>query len=107
MSASISVGELSGKFDDLRRLLVGLQEGVNSLLQAETVKEAYTTKELGKILKRDVYTVREWCRSGRMNARKTESGRGNEGEWRIPHAELIRYRNEGLLPQKPQAAMRY
>lgn len=62
------------------------------------IRESYTTKQIAEILKKKEYTVREWCRLGRINAEKTSCGRGNEGEWRIPHSELVRYRKEGLLP---------
>jgi hypothetical protein len=81
---------------------------IEALLQRkETVKEFYTTKELAQLLGKKEYTVREWCRLERVAAKKLPGGRGNEGEWRIPHEELIRYRTDGLLPLSPQAAMRY
>ena|ERR1022692_4410750 len=76
------------------------------LSRKEAVKESYTTKELAEILGKKEYTVREWCRLGRVAANKLSGGRGNEGEWRVPHDELIRYRTGGLLPLSPQAAMR-
>jgi hypothetical protein len=61
-------------------------------------KEFYTTVEVAKILGKRPYTVREWCRLGRVNAEKSLSGRGIDDEWRISHQELLRIQNEGLLP---------
>ena len=73
-------------------------EGIHQLLESkELPKESYTTAEAAKILQRRPYTVREWCRLGRVNAYKTESGRGIDEEWRISREELIRIQNEGLL----------
>jgi excisionase family DNA binding protein len=76
------------------------------LVQQRTVKEAYTTKEVADMLGKQEYTVREWCRLGRIAAIKLQGGRGNEGEWRIPHQELIRYQKEGLLSLSPHALLR-
>ena len=61
-------------------------------------KEWYTTSEVAKILGKRPYTVREWCRLGRVNAEKGISGRGLDEEWRISNDELKRIGNEGLLP---------
>jgi hypothetical protein len=44
------------------------------------------------------YTVREWCRQGRVRAAKKSYARGAHAEWLIDHEELQRIRNEGLLP---------
>jgi len=76
------------------------------LRQQRTVKEAYTTKEIADMLGKKEYTVREWCRQGRVAAKKLANGRGNEGEWRIPHEELMRYQTDGLLPLSAHARMR-
>jgi hypothetical protein len=76
------------------------------LVQERTLKEYYTPKDVARLLGKKEYTVREWCRLGRINARKLPGGRGNEGEWRIPHEELVRYQNEGLLSLSPQARLR-
>jgi len=34
----------------------------------------------------------------RIAAKKLPHGRGNEGEWRVPNEELLRYQKDGLLP---------
>lgn len=63
------------------------------------VKEYYTTQEVARILSKRPYTVREWCRLGRVHGEKAYSGRGLDEEWRISHTELVRIQNEGLLHQ--------
>ena len=62
------------------------------------VKEWYTTDEVAKILDRAAWTVRQWCRLKRVNAKKRTCGRGLSAEWVISHDELLRIQNEGLLP---------
>lgn len=71
---------------------------LRTLIEGRTVKDYYTTAEVGEILHRAEWTVREWCRLGRVNADKRLCGRGRSQEWIISHAELQRIRNEGLLP---------
>jgi hypothetical protein len=61
-------------------------------------KRWYTTGEAGVALDRDPYTVRQWCRSGRVRATKRACGRGTAKEWIIDADELDRIANEGLLP---------
>jgi len=70
------------------------------------VKEYYTTQEVAKLLKKRPYTVREWCRLGRVEGEKSHSGRGLDEEWRISHSELTRIQNEGLLPLKKTSVVR-
>lgn len=36
------------------------------LVERQTVKDWYTTAEVGEILGKSEYTVREWCRQGRV-----------------------------------------
>ena len=71
---------------------------LRSLIEQRTVKEFYTPAEVAQILNRAEWTVREWCRLGRVNAEKRPCGRGRSQEWIVSHAELGRIRNEGLLP---------
>lgn len=69
-----------------------------TLVDQKIVKEWYTPSEIADILSRAEWTVREWCRLGRVHAEKRPCGRGSSLEWIISHAELDRIRNEGLLP---------
>jgi hypothetical protein len=83
--------ELIGRLD---RIEAALQE----LLRGKPTKDFYTTAEAAEILERAEWTVREWCRLGRIHAGKRPCGRGASQEWIISHEELDRIRNEGLLP---------
>ena len=76
-----------------------LQREVRDLLLSQrTVKDYYTTAEVGAILGKAEFTVREWCRNGRVHGQKQGSGRGKHQAWVISHAELQRFQREGLLP---------
>jgi hypothetical protein len=68
------------------------------LVDRETVRDWYTTDEFARLVGKAEFTVREWCRLGRVNAEKRGSGRGKFCSWVVSHAELQRYRREGLLP---------
>jgi hypothetical protein len=69
----------------------GLQREVRDLLLSQrTVKDYYTTAEVGAILGKAEFTVREWRRNGRVNGQKQASGRGEHQAWVILNAELQR-----------------
>lgn len=68
------------------------------LVGQRVVKDWYSTDEVAGLLGKAPFTVRQWCRLGRVRARKRPCGRGLSAEWTISHEELIRIRNEGLLP---------
>lgn len=79
-------------------LLRQLHEKVDLLVKEKVVKELYTVPEFAERIGKAEYTVREWCRFKRIHATKRPTGRGRTKDWAIAHAELTRYRNEGLLP---------
>jgi len=88
--------------EDLNELLtrlVRIEQNLDLLVQQRTVKEWYSTAEVAKLLGKAEFTVREWCRLGRVYAQKKKSGRGVASEWIISNEELTRIRNEGLLPE--------
>jgi len=70
------------------------------LVERQQVREWYTVEELARLLGKAEFTVREWCRHGRIHAEKQLSGRGACPAWCISHQELMRYQREGLLPLK-------
>lgn len=86
------------QLDLLLERLDRIEQGLQHLMDRQTVKDFYTVEEFAKIVGRAEYTCREWCRQGRIGAKKLPHGRGNEGEWRISHEELVRYQKEGLHP---------
>jgi len=75
-----------------------IEQSLQSFVQQQAIKDYYTTAEVAQILGRAEFTVREWCRLGRVYAEKRSCGRGRAKEWIVSHRELTRIRNEGLLP---------
>ena len=70
------------------------------LVGRQTVKDWYSVDEFAQLLGKAEFTVREWCRLGRIKAEKRLSGRGAFPAWCISHQELLRYQREGLIPLK-------
>lgn len=77
-----------------------IEAALGELVRQRTVKDWYTTEEFAQLLGKAEFTVREWCRLGRVNAEKRMSGRGAFPAWVVSHAEMLRYQREGLLPIK-------
>jgi hypothetical protein len=73
------------------------------LVERQTVREWYTTEQVAQLVGKAEFTVREWCRHGRLKAGKRMSGRGAYPQWVICHSELLRYQREGLLPLRQPA----
>ena len=90
--------------DELLSRLVKIETLLASLVEQRTVKEWYSTAEVATLLGKAEFTVREWCRLGRVRAEKKKAGRGPASEWIVSHAELTRVRNEGLRPD-PRAVL--
>ena len=84
--------------DELLSRLTKIETLLASLVEQRTIKEWYSTAEVATILGKAEFTVREWCRLGRVHAEKKKSGRGVASKWIVSHAELTRIRNEGLRP---------
>jgi len=68
------------------------------LVDRQHAREWYSVEQFARAVGRAEFTVREWCRQGRIHASKKESGRGSHAAWAIAHGELLRYQREGLLP---------
>lgn len=85
---------------DIARRLERIEAHLETLLAERTMRDYYSVAEAADRLGRKEFTVREWCRLGRVNARKRGSGRGPHREWVISHEELERVRREGLLPER-------
>jgi hypothetical protein len=76
------------------------------LVERPQVREWYTTREFAQAVGKAEFTIREYCRLGRLEAEKRQSGRGAYTQWVISHEELDRYRRNGLLPaRKADAAV--
>lgn len=89
---------LAKKVENVVERLDRIEAALLRLVERRTTKDWYSTAEAAEILGKAEFTVREWCRLGRIHADKRACGRGQSQEWMIAHSELARYQNEGLLP---------
>lgn len=85
---------MEGLEDELRQIKAMLL----ALIERQSIKAFYTTDEVARLIGKAEFTVREWCRLGRIHAQKRRSGRGAYAAWVISHDEVLRYQREGLLP---------
>ncbi len=83
---------------DLVDRLNRIEDAIRALAGQRTGKEWYSPAEAASLLGKAEFTTREWCRLGRIHARKRPTGRGCSKEWMISAEELARVQNEGLLP---------
>lgn len=81
-------------------LMTAVGEILDLLRTQRTIKDYYTTAEVAQLLGKAEFTVREWCRLGRVRGEKQGSGRGKHQAWVIAHDELMRIQREGLFPLK-------
>lgn len=85
----------------LEERLTRIEDLLGLLAQRQRVQEWYCVEEFAHLVGRSEFTCRQWCRLGRIDARKKASGRGAHAAWAISHDELLRYRREGL--RKPSS----
>lgn len=69
------------------------------LVERQQAREWYSVGQFACLVGRSEFTVREWCRRGRILAAKKGSGRGAHQAWAISHDELLRFQREGLRPE--------
>jgi excisionase family DNA binding protein len=93
--------ELSGLEARLTGIETMLAQIHESLTDPKAAREWYTVEEAASLIGRKPYTVREWCREGRINATKRPEKRGGTELWNISATEITRYKNEGLLSLDP------
>ena len=84
--------------EETNAILERLERIERLIVEQKSVKEWYATEEFARLVGKAEFTVREWCRLGRIRAEKKLSGRGAYARWVVSHAELLRYQKEGLLP---------
>lgn len=89
--------------DDILKKLEHLEAMVATLIDRATVRECYSTTEFAHLVGKAEFSVREWCRLGRIHAEKRRSGRAAFRAWAIKHEEYLRYQREGLLPFRHKA----
>lgn len=86
--------------NDLLERLRRIEAMLTALVERQTIKEWYTTEEVAGMLGKSEFTVREWCRNGRIQGEKKGSGRGKYQSWVVSHAELQRIQRDGLRPAR-------
>jgi hypothetical protein len=98
--ATPSTEEMPSWAVELSKQMEQLDAKVSRLLEHRTIKDWYGTEEVAQIVGKAEFTVREWCRNGRVHAQKKGSGRGKYQSWVISHEELQRLQREGLLAKR-------
>ena len=89
--------ELRSMISELAPIVAELKVLKDQLASPRESREWYSVEEVAKRLGKSEYTVREWCRWGRINARKRAERRGAAELWSIAAEELVRIKDEGLL----------
>ena len=65
-----------GLWMNIEEEIAELKAMVRELLGRKAIKDYYSTAEVANRVGRSEYQVREWCRTGRIQAVKRNSGRG-------------------------------
>jgi hypothetical protein len=83
---------------ELKDELQAIKELLLVLVERQRIQDWYSPEDFARLVGKAPFTVREWCRLGRLKASKRESGRGAYQGWAISHDEFLRYQKGGLLP---------
>ncbi len=86
---------IQAQLNEMRTMILNIHEKLDTPKESRTW---YSVEEAAKMLGKGAYTVREWCRHGRIFAAKRAERRGGAELWSISSDEVARYKNEGLLP---------
>lgn len=94
---------MSDPVQKLQELVVELMQHIDKLYerigeQNSELPEALSVEQAADYLGRRPYTVRQWCRNGRIKACRAQSGKGPYKEWRISKESIEYYQANGLLP---------
>lgn len=88
----------TGAVAEILHRLRRIESRLEFLASSPTTKDRYSVEEVAEIVCKAPFTVREWCRNGRIRAEKRACGRGRTQEWSITREEIERVQNDGLLP---------
>lgn len=66
-------------------------------------KDWYSCEEFSRLVSLAPFTIRKYCRDGRLAAQKRGIRRGQADEWVLSHAEYLRFERDGLLPTQTHA----
>jgi len=69
-------------------------------------REWFSPEKIGSIIGRTANTVRQWCRHGRLKARKRVCERGRYVDWEIHADQLWHYCEHGLRPSSRRSHSR-
>lgn len=91
-----SVGERLGRIEVL----------VAAIAAHQALRDWYSVEQFAALVGLAPFTVRKYCREGRLEASKRNVPRGRTSEWVISHKEYLRYQKDGLLPKTRSIACR-
>jgi hypothetical protein len=86
--------------NEIEDRLSRMEAMLTELVRRPAAKPYYSPEEFARLVGREPFTCREYCRLGRIRAQKKASGRGKHYSWVISHEELLRFQREGLLPDR-------
>jgi hypothetical protein len=92
------IGDVMTKLEGLHAMMAAVLARLDKPTERRT---GYSVEEVAGMLGRIPYTVREWCRGGRIHATKRAERRGGAELWGGAAEEVARVKDEGLLPPDP------